>query len=163
MPTYMVSDATSDLEEGTYPAIIDSIDYEDPNPDSLYNTERGQYLVNWKFFDLVGDDGSDLDISKRQYVNDPKSLTENSGLYQLFSTVLCNGEPLDPAVAWDPNRLQGKKAMVTWGSYMGKDANGKPKKKQKITMVSPFKQKSSGIRRKAVSEPIDPDAALDDI
>jgi hypothetical protein len=160
MAVYTVSEGAADLAEGQYPAVIEKIETQAPQPGSRF--DKPQLIITWKLTDVEREDGSD--ITRRQYVNDVATLTPKSGLYKLLSTVLNNGEPLAKDVDYDTDDLIGKPGVIFWGAYVGEDGS----QKFKILQVSPAKKAggSGAIRRKAQiasSEQIDPDQEIDDL
>lgn len=160
LATYTVGEGATELEDGQYTAVIDSVEpvVQDPNQQRLY--DKDQLVITWKLTDVEREDGSD--ITRRQYVNDVAALTPRAGLYKVFSAVLNNGDPLEKGVNYDTSQLIGKPAVIFWGTYVGADGTNK----QKVLTVSPPKSAKSGsgtIRRKVSDEDssqIDVDEAL---
>ncbi len=160
MPSYTVGDAL-ELEEGQYPATIQSIEPVDRGEQQNTLYDKDQLVITWLLTDVMRDDGSD--ITRRQYINEVGALTPRSNLYKIFSAVLNDGKPLDKTGNYDTDDLIGKPAVIFWGNYVGQDGTTK----QKILTVSPPKKTAAaaGVRRKVADaeEPAEVEGAIANI
>ena len=151
MPTFRVGDDQDPLEEGQYPARIISIEPVTIDPNNPPRFDHAQSAITWELTEVERDDGSP--ITRRQYVNDVKSLTPKSGWYGIFAQVLNGGQPLEKDKEYSTDDLLQKEAVIFWGSYVGEDGTHK----MKILNVSPAKKQAvaAGVRRKITNDEID--------
>lgn len=169
MPSYSVYDGPLggdyNLEEGLYQARLIKIEdaIRDPNaPPSPYGDKD-----QWTFaYHLKDDDGNFLEwadgteATKREWVTKPNKLTTNSKLYERFSALLNDGQPLSKERQWEVDDLVGVDCQIYWGPYVGADGT----RKFKIQSVSAPKKKAAaggGLRSRAVKDQqMDPDEEL---